>query len=154
MTETVNWAAMMDESADAFELVPEGQYTVEVEAAEATTSSTGKLMYKLKMSIVEGKYTGETLFNNIVLTPDNKKAMAMFFINMDALGISSQFLRQSPTPSPEQVAQKMIGARAKAEVTHQEYQGVKRENVKSIAKLAGNKAPLGGAPVPPAAPAF
>jgi len=159
MTESVNWAAMLDESADAFELVPVGKYTVQVDSAEATTSSTGKLMYKIKMSVTSGKHTGATLYNNVVLTPDNKKAMAMFFRNMDALGVSAQFLRGQPTPTPDQVAGKMIGTTLQVEVEHREWQGVNREEVKSMTKLQGAAGGLpsapGGAPLPPPTnPAF
>lgn len=155
--ETINWAALIQDSSDAFDILPKGKYTMQVVSAEATTSSTGKTMFKTKLQVVQGPKTGSTVFNNITMTTDNKKALFMFFQNMAALGASKEFLTQQPAPAPAQVAAKLVGNVAEVEIDHRPYNGVDRENVKSMKALAGGAASVAGPSVPgvsaaPAAP--
>lgn len=140
----VNWGSLIEESKDAFSILPKGKYTVKVEKAEATTSSTQKLMFKLVFKVINGPRTGSTLFNNITLTQDNPKAVYMFFQNLAALGIPETFLKSDPKPQPAQVAQKMIGAVVEVEIDHRPYQGVDRENVKSMTAVSANGVPSFG----------
>jgi Protein of unknown function (DUF669) len=145
--ETINWAALIQDSADAFAILPKDTYRMQVVTAEATMSSTGKTMFKTKLQVINGPKTGSTVFNNITMTTDNPKALFMFFENMAALGVSREFLQQNPTPSPQQVAAKMVGAVADITIDHRPYNGVDRENVK------GMKAVAGGAAAPSVGPA-
>lgn len=130
--EDVNWANLIADSEDAFALVPKGKYNVRVKKAEATTSSNGKLMYKLTLEIISGPKTGSTLWTNVVLTTDNPKAVFMFFVNLQSLGISKEYLKQDPKPAPETVAAKMVNAVIEIEVDHKPWQGVDREQVKIL----------------------
>jgi hypothetical protein len=144
-TENVNWGALIADSEDAFALVPKGKYTVRVKKAEATTSGNGKLMYKLTLEIINGPKTGSTLWTNVVLTVDNPKAVFMFFVNLQALGISKEYLKQDPAPVPATVAAKMVNAVIEIEVDHKPWQGVDREDVKI---LKGISAGGGSTPLP------
>lgn len=139
--ETINWAALIEDSSDAFDILPKAKYTMQVVSAEATMSSTGKTMFKTKLQVIAGPKTGSTVFNNITMTTDNKKALFMFFQNMAALGVSKEFLAQSPAPAPAAVAAKMVGAIAEVEVDHRPYNGVDRENIKSMKALSGGASP-------------
>lgn len=149
----VNWGSLIEESKDAFSILPKGKYTVKVEKAEATTSSTNKLMFKIVFKVIAGPRTGSTLFNNITLTQDNPKAVFMFFQNLSALGIPETFLKSDPKPQPQQVAQKMIGAVVEVDVDHRPYQGVDRENIKSMTAVSSNGAPSFGPSAGISAPA-
>lgn len=128
----INWGALLEDSANAFEILPEGKYRMKVVKSEATQASTGKLMYKITLEVIAGPKTGKTINSNITMTVDNKKALYMFFVNMAALGISEAYLKSSPQPSTEQVATKMLGATADITITHQQWQGRDRENVKNM----------------------
>lgn len=128
----VNWGELIDDSADAFEILPVGSYRVKVVSANATQSSTNKLMFKTVMEVITGPKTGKTVYNNVTMTTDNKKALFMFFQNMAALGISKDFLKGDPKPSSDQVAAKMVGAVLDIEVDHRPWQGVDRENIKKM----------------------
>jgi hypothetical protein len=157
--ETINWAALIQDSSDAFDILPKAKYTMQVVSAEATTSSTGKTMFKTKLQVIAGPKTGSTVFNNITMTTDNKKALFMFFQNMEALGASRDYLMQQPAPAPAQVAAKLVGAVAEVEIDHRPYNGVDRENVKSMKAVQGGlagvpaSAPGPQVPVATAAPA-
>lgn len=148
--ETINWAALIEDSNDAFAILPKGKYNVQVVTAEATQSSTGKLMYKTKLQVINGPKTGSTLFNNITLTQDNKKALFMFFENMAALGAPRDFLQQNPAPAPAVVAAKLVGTVLEVEVDHRPYQGIDRENIKSMKQISAGAgaAPSVGPSVP------
>lgn len=128
----INWGSLLDDSNNAFEILPKGVYRMKVIKSEATKSSTDKLMFKVQMEVIQGPKTGAVVFNNITMTTDNKKALYMFFVNMASLGISEKFLKSSPAPSSEQVASKMIGAVVEVTIDHQTWQGRDRENVKSM----------------------
>ena len=128
----VNWGALIDDSADAFEILPVGSYRVKVVKADALQSSTNKLMYKTVLEVISGPKTGKTVYNNVTMTTDNKKALFMFFMNMAAYGITKDFLKSQPAPTSDQVAAKMVGAVLDIEIDHRAWQGVDRENVKSM----------------------
>lgn len=153
----VNWGALIDDSADAFEILPVGSYRVKVVKADALQSSTNKLMFKVVLEVITGPKTGKTVYNNVTMTTDNKKALFMFFLNMAAFGITKEYLKGDPKPSSDQVAAKMVGAVLDIEITHQSWQGVDRENVKSMKGVsAGTGSVNSMAPdvsVPSAAPA-
>lgn len=132
----VNWGSLLDDSADAFEILPVGKYRMKVIKAEATQASTGKLMFKVVMEVITGPKTGKSVYNNITMTTDNKKALYMFFVNMAALGISEAYLKSSPAPTSEQVAAKMVGAVADVTIDHSTWQGRDRENVKGMTAVS------------------
>lgn len=51
-----------------FELIPEGEYLVEVDEAEVKQSSTGKSMMQLQLTVKEPEdYEGRKLFDNMML---------------------------------------------------------------------------------------
>lgn len=150
--ESINWAALIADSNDAFAILPKGKYTVQVATAEATTSSTGKTMFKTKLQVIQGPKTGSTVFNNITMTTDNNKALFMFFENMKALGVTREYLQQQPAPSPAAVAAKMVGAVAEIEIDHRPYQGIDRENVKSMKAVSGGLAGVPAATAGPSVP--
>jgi len=144
--ETINWAALIQDSADAFAILPKDTYRMQVVTAEATQSSTGKTMFKTKLQVINGPKTGSTVFNNITMTTDNPKALFMFFENMSALGVPREFLQTNPAPSPQQVAAKMVGAVADVTIDHRPYNGVDRENVKGMKAVTGGAGPIAGGP--------
>lgn len=138
-----DWASLMEQSGGDFEILPVGSYAAQVAKAEATTSRNGKLMFKTTFQIIGGEHNGRTIINNIVLSPESPNAVRAFFINMQNLGISAEFLKASPAPEPPQIAAKMVGAQVMISVIHREYQGQQRDNVDRISKIsAADKARL------------
>lgn len=51
-----------------FDVIPPGQYLVEVEKTEKTKSKKGDKMLKLQLNILEGEFEGRKLFDQIMLT--------------------------------------------------------------------------------------
>lgn len=60
-----------------YEDIPDGQYEVEVEVMELTTSKAGDPMLKIWFKILEGDYEGQRIFYNKVMQPQNEKAWGL-----------------------------------------------------------------------------
>ena len=146
MTVAINWGDLMASSGADFEILPVGQYAAQVVKAEAKQSKNGKLMFAVTFRVISGPKTNRNITDNIVLSPENPRAVQAFFINLRALGVDEAFLKQTPAPAPETVAAKMVGAKAQISVTHREYQGQQRDNVDRISRLTGAAAAQAAAP--------
>lgn len=149
--QSVNWADLATQASAEYVPIPVGSYTAIVTNAEATQSSTGKLMFVLQLHIVGGAHDGRTLRNNVVLTTTTPQAIEMFFRNMEALGLPRTFFQQQPQPTNELIAQKLINAYVQIEISHRAYNGRMTENVTSMAAVQGQAG--SGIPVPGAIPA-
>lgn len=141
----VNWAELMKQAGEQLQPVPKGSYDCYVDTCEATQTSNGKLMYKVKLKISGGPHNGRPLWNNITLTTDNPNALAMFFRNMDAFGLAMDYF--ATNPAPEAVADALIGRPVRVVVNHRTWQGSIRENVDKLIKPTGVAA-IAGMPVP------
>jgi len=114
---------------------------VKVINAEATKTSNDKPMFKVKFEITEGPHAPRKVYTNLTVSEENPMALAIFFRQMDALGLNSSFFGQGPTP--DQVASALINRPARVTVGTKTWNGVERNEVKSIAP------PLGGSPMAP-----
>lgn len=145
---STNWAALAAKAAEApesnFEPLAPGKYDVEVEAAEAKTTSTNKTMFALTLVVTGGPKQGRKLWTNIVISPENAVALSIAFRHFAALGADGSFFAADPDEAT--VCAKLIGGRATATVALRKDDPTKNE-VKDIAASAG------GDPMAPAAPA-
>lgn len=60
-----------------FEPIPDGQYEVEVEVMELTTSKAGDPMLKIWFKVLEGEHEGQRIFYNKVMQPQNDRAFGL-----------------------------------------------------------------------------
>lgn len=148
---TVNFGELLQQSAGAFAPVPQGQYDVVISSAEATKSSTGKTMFKVKYKIVGGPNNDRQVFNNVTLSPENPNALNYFFRDMKNMGLTQEFFAASP--SPDSVASALLGKRCRIQVNHREYNGEMRDNVEKILPSVGGPATPAAPSVPSAPPA-
>lgn len=135
-------------SDNDFEALPAGPYPIVVQDAEKMVSSTGKDMIKVKVQVTEGPYVNRTLFNYIVFSKDNPKAMRLTLERLAAFGLTREYIA-TQKPSPAAIAELLVGLTATAVVGIQgkeagEYAG--RNEIKAFRPLAG------AAPVAPSAP--
>jgi hypothetical protein len=138
------WGALMKDAKVAAEPVPEGEHPVKITDCQATNASTGKLMFKLVAEILEGPAAKRKVYGNLVLSPENSTALAMFFKNMTAIGLGDEFFAQEP--NPDQVARNCIGRQARVVIKHREWLGNKRGDIdRWVPALGGG---LGG-PIAP-----
>lgn len=164
-TEELNWDDVLggvkeyEESPDAkqsgdFEALPKGPYEVVVQEADKQIASTGKDMIKVRVQVASGPYANRVLFNYIVFSKDNPKAMRMTLERLAAFGLTREFIA-TQKPSVPQIAELLVGRKATAVVGIQEngeYKG--RNEIKSFRALDGETqpAPNVAAPKPAGVP--
>jgi hypothetical protein len=141
----IPWDELMDaaEGSD-FAPVPQSDYDVKISATEATTSSTDKPMWKITADIESGPHEGRKLFTQQTLTMDNPNALNIFFRQMAAAGLTSEFFKTKP--NNQQIADALLGRRFRAKVIIKEYQGLPRNEIKAWNPPAGAGGAPGGPP--------
>lgn len=128
---TVPWADLQKAAGDAaFEPLPVGTYDVTVDTAEATQSSSGKDMIKVKFKVLGGPHEGRGLFNQFVISPDSANALAFFFRHMAAFGLDEKYF--ATNPQLEAVAAALVGKVCRVKVSIREWQGQDRNQVDAV----------------------
>jgi hypothetical protein len=134
----INWADLAQQANSEYVPIPVSSYNAIVESAEATQSSTGKLMFVLRMKVVGGAYEGRTFRHNVVLSTNTPQSIDRFFKNMEALGLPRHFFQQQPQPSNEMVAQKLVNAMVNVDISHRPYNGRLTEDVSDMRAAQGS----------------
>lgn len=156
----IPWDALMDAAGDSdFAPIPQGDYDVKITATEATTSSTDKPMWKITTEIEDGPHASRKVWTQQTLTMDNSNALQVFFRQMAAAGLTQDFFRAKP--SPQQIAEALLGRRFRAKIAIKEWNGQMRNEIKNWAPPglsagappAAGAAPRPGGPPPPGAAA-
>jgi Protein of unknown function (DUF669) len=154
----IDFSKLQEEAGGAAEPLPAGNYEVVVRKVEQKMSANQKLMFAVTLRVEEGPHKGRRLWQNVVVSPENPQAMAMFFVNMKAFGLGKEFF--APNPSPDFVCAAMIDRRLNVDVGTRVWQGDVRNEIKKMRQSAAGvgAGPLPGVPqapvaAPPAAPA-
>lgn len=123
--------AANEKMAEKFKPIPAGKYDVVAESVDFKMTSTGKPMFTVAYTVEGGPQDGRRAgWDNMVLSPENDTALAIFYRTLDTLGVGREFLETDP--EPESVCQKITGAKVKARVIISEWQGRDRNEVKSV----------------------
>lgn len=150
------WGELMKSAQIASEPIPEGQQNVKIIDAQATKTSAGdKLMFRIKLEILDGPAVKRRLTTNQVVSPENGAALAIFFRSMEAIGLDANFF--AGDPNPDQVAAAMLNRQASVIIKHGSWNGGVTSNVdRWIAQGGGTGLPAGpvapGTVVGPAGP--
>lgn len=158
MVDGISWDELLDQAGDdvvdSFEPLPNDDYEVEVVEATFTMTKSvpSKKMWKVHLKVINHqKFNNRRVWTNIVLSPDNSKALGFFFRNMAVLGLTREYFATKPTD--EAIAAAMKGRRARVKIIQKPYQGDMQNEVdRFIAPLAFEGAPT-GVSAAPAAPA-
>jgi hypothetical protein len=158
---TVNFAELLKQAGTAatsnnYEPLPDGDYELKVIEAQATTTQTGKLMFKVTNEVQGGAHDKRRVWDQLVITADNPKAMNMFFMKANAMGLGKAFWEANPTPA--QVEQAMQGRSFRGTLGTRTYNGNQSNEIKkyfpSQGAVAATTAPVAAAaPAPAPAPA-
>lgn len=152
-----SWADLKGNASEGPTPVPAGPYDVFVEGAEATSTKTGKVMFKIRLKIYGGPYDGKTIFTNQTVSPESPAALGMFFRFMEAFGIDvvTQF-PGDPESTKHAIAAALVGRYANVTVAIKTDDYGTKNEVKSAKPYGGVAAAVPAAPaapVPPAPPA-
>ena len=155
---TTNWAELIKKSGDLssntnYEPLPDGDYELKVIKVEAVITSTGKPMFKVTNEVQGGPYANRKVWDNLVVTHDNSKAMDMFFMKVIAMGLTKPFFESNPTDA--QIEQALTGRTFRANIGLRTYEGKDSNEIKKYYKGQSTSEPSStpGAAVPPPPPA-
>jgi hypothetical protein len=154
---TTNWAELIKKSGDAasntnYEPLPDGDYELKIVKVEAVVTSTGKPMFKVTNEVQGGPHANRKVWDNLVVTHDNQKAMDMFFMKVIAMGLTKPFFESNPTDA--QIEQALTGRTFRANIGLRTYEGKDSNEIKRYYKGQETAAPsTAGAAVPPPPPA-
>lgn len=155
----MNWDQMREEAEKngGFAPHPIGTFRFKVTEASLKKGSTGNGQILTRLENQEaGPLNGKNVLNNMSPLKNDGTPNGMFFQQLGALGFQndSPLFAQLSNMSEEQglayIATNLLGKEAVCEITHREWGGATRDNVKSM-KPVGAAAATGG--VPAAAPA-
>jgi hypothetical protein len=161
---TINWADLVQQAGESasntnYEPLPDGDYELKVIQAQATTTSTGKVMFKVTNEVQGGPFAKRRVWDQLVVTTDNPKAMNMFFMKASAMGLGRTFW--DANPSNAQVEQALNGRSFRATLGKRTYNGTESNEIKRY--FPSQVAPEGtgatatpfanASPVPPPPPA-
>lgn len=130
-----------------YEPIPPGVYDFVVKTAECKETQTGKDMFKISAAVENGPHAGRIVWDNLVVSPENPKAMGMFFMKFAKMGLTASNLFDHE-PTNEQICSRLIGARFRGEVVIDTYQGREGNKIKNYKDASVPDGP--GVPPPPA----
>lgn len=145
---TISFKDLLQEAKSvSHEALPLGDYDVEIETADAVTSSTGKPMIKVKARVINGPHERRPVLTQFVLSMENSTAVSIFFRNMRSFGLDEAFFASlgmvgDLTP----VASALVGRRARWTLGHREWQGETRNEVTAIKPYTGAPGPQASVP--------
>lgn len=160
---SINWADLVKDAGDTasgnYEPLPDGDYDLKVIEVKSTVTASGKTMFKLTTEVQGGAYNKRRIWDNLVVSPENKNALAIFFGKMAALGVPREYFNNNP--SNAQIEASLDGKSFRAKVGSRTWNGDKRNEITkyyigtagaavSAPAVAPNTA---GAAVPPPPPA-
>ena len=156
---SLNWGELISEAADAsggsYDPLPDGEYEFKVIEASAVTTQTGKPMFKLTAEVQTGAHAKRRVWDNLVISAENKTALSIFFGKMKALGLTEDYFRQNPPG--DQVASAMLNRTFRGQVGSRVWNGDTRNELKRYAPVASAgipaSAPVAAAAAPAPAPA-
>lgn len=146
----LDWNTLIEQAkAEGFsnEVIPAGPYEVEVASVKVGNSKGGHPSVGVRLKVIAGPHNNVSLWDNLYVTPDKPKGMAMFLRKAVAYGADLEAFKRGE--SLEQIANTFVGRRGIADVTVEPYQG---NDTNKIAKFTPSTSGI-GAFVPSAAPA-
>ena len=155
----LNWGDLVKDAPESqtgsYEPIPDGDYDLKVIEVSSSTTSTGKTMFKLTTEVQGGAYGKRRVWDNLVISPENKNALGIFFSKMEALGVTREWF-QSNNPSNAQVEAAIGGRSFRAQIGSELYNGEKKNRLKRyyvVQASASAVAPSAPAPAPAVASA-
>ena len=160
---TLNWGDLVKDAGESasggnYEPLPDGDYDLKVIEASATTSQSGKTMFKITTEVQSGAHAKRRVWDNLVISPENSNALGIFFSKMAALGLPREFFTNN-NPTNAQIESMLVGRSFRAQIGSRTWNGSKRNEIKryyvqqpGTAANAQVSTPV-APPAPPAPPA-
>lgn len=149
---SLNWSELVKDAGDtsSYEPMPEGDYELKVVESKATNTQSGKTMFKVTTEVQGGPFNKRKVWDNLTVSPENPKALTMFFVKMSALGLGKEFF--DTNPSNAQIEAALLHRTFRGKVTQETYQGNVGNKIGTYhrAVAATASAPAAAVAAPPA----
>ena len=145
---SLNWSDLIKDAGEttSYEPLPDGDYELKVIESKAKSTQSGKTMFSITTEVQGGPHAKRRVWDNLTVSPENPKALAIFFSKMEALGLPRDYFNSNP--SNAQIEQALVGRSFRGALGKKTYNGnVSNEITKYFRLIAESPA---GAPVPPA----
>jgi hypothetical protein len=140
------WNDLLNEAGDAaqsYEPLAKGDYDVKVVEAKVGSTGNDNKKYALTLEVETGPHAKRKLWKDLIVA-QTSGGLAAFFRQMAALGLDAKFF--ATNPKDELIIQRLVGARAVADVGQREWNNQIKNEVNWL-KVQTKPAPSGGAPV-------
>lgn len=124
-----------------FSALPAGEYDTQVVSAEARRTGTGKNKIAVRFQVNGGPHNGRSIFNDFVLSPQNTNAMVIFFRQMSAMGLNTEYF--AGNPSLDKVAADLVNRKQRLKLGVRTWENVERNSVLSIMPAREGSVPGG-----------
>ena len=150
---SLNWSELVKDAGDvsSYEPMTEGDYELKVVESKATNTQNGKVMFKITTEVQGGPFAKRKVWDNLTISPENPKALTMFFVKMSALGLGKDYFDTNPTNA--QVEQALLHRAFRGKVIQDTYQGTVGNKISTYHRTVTSPTVDPGAPIPAAAPA-
>lgn len=153
---TKNWSDLIKDAGETgnYDALPDGDYDLVVVEATATTSQSGKTMFKIKAQVEGGAHNKRLVWDNLVVTQDSPAALGMLFKKFHAMGIGRGYFDTNPTNA--QIESTILGRRFRAQIGSRMYNGAKKNEIRNYFPSAATIAAMqsdNAAPTQAVAPA-
>lgn len=150
---SLNWSELVKDAGDvsSYEPMPEGDYELKVVEAKATNTQTGKTMFKITTEVQGGPFAKRKVWDNLTVSPENPKALTMFFVKVSALGLGKEYFDTNPTNA--QIEQALLHRTFRGKVVQDTYQGTVGNKISTYHRTAASPTVDPTATIAAAAPA-
>ena len=160
---SINWGDLVKDAGESasgnYEPLPDGDYELKVIEASATVSQSGKTMFKITTEVQGGPFNKRRVWDNLVISPENKNALGIFFGKMAALGVPREFFSNN-NPTNAQVEQAILNKTFRATIGKRTWNNDVKNEIKKYhvgvglaqATVAGEVSTPPAPPAPPAPP--
>lgn len=138
--DSVDFGALLtltpEETAQTEQLLPfqDGTYTMSVSWCLHTTSKAGNFMYVMELQVTEGLYKDRSVKYYVALNRNKSFSVKAFYADLDALGVTRQYLTTIPTKD-EVAAQITRAGELRVQLKTKQYEGRQVADVVSVKRL-------------------
>lgn len=146
----VNWGEVIQEAQSnggSFGLIPDGDYDLLVTKVETSKTQNDKTMYVVEATIQGGPSANRKVWENLIVSPENGKAMGWFFRKTGALGYPVEWF-EANAPTDEQVVQAFTGRPFRGKINTRPGNGQFKDKNQIAEWYAPQGAPTQQAPAP------
>jgi hypothetical protein len=146
---SLNWSDLIKDAGEptSYEPLPDGDYELKVIESKAKNTQSGKTMFSITTEVQGGPHAKRRVWDNLTVSPENPKALAIFFSKMESLGLPRDFFTAS-NPSNAQIEQALLGRSFRGTLGKKTYNGTVSNEITKYFRLVADA--TAGAPVPPA----